>query len=97
MSTETLMLSALEDWTKALDQGGNIEVVYFDFAKAFDRVPFNELISKPVNIGLHPRIVNWIKNFITGRSFQLRVNESSSQSHPVIIGYFGASSSYQWN
>ncbi|EYB89180.1 hypothetical protein Y032_0235g3198 [Ancylostoma ceylanicum] len=85
-STETLMLSALEDWTKALDQGGNIDVIYFDFAKAFDRVPFNELISKLVNIGLHPRIVNWIKNFITGRSFQVRVNESFSHSHPVTSG-----------
>ncbi|EYC02201.1 hypothetical protein Y032_0101g3363 [Ancylostoma ceylanicum] len=80
------MLSTLEDWTKTLDHGGNIDVVYFDFAKAFDKVPFNELISKLANIGFHPRIVNWIKNFITGRSFQVKINESFSQSYPVTSG-----------
>ncbi|EYC13976.1 hypothetical protein Y032_0042g640 [Ancylostoma ceylanicum] len=55
-SSETLMLSTLEDWTKALDRRSNLDIVYF--AKTFDKAPFNELIFKLNKIGLHPRIKN---------------------------------------
>ncbi|EYC23317.1 hypothetical protein Y032_0015g2585 [Ancylostoma ceylanicum] len=85
-STETLMLSTLEDWTDTLDQGNNIDVVYFDFAKAFDKVPSAELIYKLGLIGLHPRLIKWIKNFISGRSFQVKVNECFSEICPVTSG-----------
>lgn len=85
-STETSMLVSLEEWTKALDQNLDVDVIFFDFSKAFDRVPFKELIFKLKNINLHPRIVKWISNFITGRSFQVKVNQSFSSAYPVTSG-----------
>lgn len=85
-STETLMLSALNDWTKALDQKINVDVVYFDFMKAFDKVPLSKLIYQLEKIGVHPRIIKWIKNFISDRSFQVRVNDSYSESIPATSG-----------
>ena len=38
-STTLQLLKVLDDWTDILDRGGSIDVVYFDFMKAFDKVP----------------------------------------------------------
>jgi len=40
------MLIILDDWTGMLEYGGQIDVIYTDFEKAFNRVPHNRLISK---------------------------------------------------
>jgi hypothetical protein len=37
-------LYCLSDWTKLLDLGRSLDVVYFDFAKAFDRLPIKLLL-----------------------------------------------------
>lgn len=85
-STETLMLSTLDDWTKSLDDNTDVDVVFFDFSKAFDKVPFKELIFKLQIFGIHPRIVKWVKNFITNRSFQVKVNDKFSRTYSITSG-----------
>ena len=36
----------MDDWTTQLDSGGQIGVIYTDFAKAFDTVPHHRLLFK---------------------------------------------------
>ncbi|PIO67729.1 hypothetical protein TELCIR_10512, partial [Teladorsagia circumcincta] len=36
-STISLMLESLNDWTSELDARKNVDVIYFDFEKAFDK------------------------------------------------------------
>ena len=38
-STALQLLKILDDWTNNLDQGKQIDVIYTDFEKAFDKVP----------------------------------------------------------
>ena len=38
-SCVTQLLSVLDDWTRAMMEGHNTDVVYFDFSKAFDNCP----------------------------------------------------------
>jgi len=45
-STVLQMLEILDDWTGMLEYGGEIDVIYTNFEKAFDRVPHNRLIRK---------------------------------------------------
>ena len=45
-SCTTQLLEALEDWTKILENGDPIDVVYRDFRKAFDSVPHERLLTK---------------------------------------------------
>ena len=33
------LMKILDDWTNNLDQGKQIDVIYTDFEKAFDKVP----------------------------------------------------------
>jgi hypothetical protein len=45
-STGLQLLEILDDWSKALESDGQINVVYTDFEKAFDKVLHKSLISK---------------------------------------------------
>ena len=66
-SCSTQLLLALNDWTKALDTGHSVGILYLDFAKSFDSVPYNRLISKLRSSGISGNLLEWIRNFLLGR------------------------------
>ena len=45
-SCTTNLMEYLEKLSAAMDEGTPVDVVYLDFAKAFDKVPTKRLISK---------------------------------------------------
>ena len=51
-STVLQLLHVLNIWTEILDQGDDLEVVYCDFMKAFDKVPHHRLVHKIENMEL---------------------------------------------
>ena len=42
----TNLLETFEQWTQILDDGGCIDVIYMDFMKAFDKVPYLRVLVK---------------------------------------------------
>lgn len=54
-------------------------MIYFDFEKAFDKVPHAKLFKKLEFVGIDPDIIRWIKNFLHERTYQVRVGHSFSQ------------------
>ena len=42
----TNLLTALNDWTSAMDSGTGTDIIFLDFQKAFDTVPHCRLIKK---------------------------------------------------
>jgi hypothetical protein len=50
-SVLTNLLSCVNSWTKSIDEGVSVDVVYLDFAKAFDRVSHKKLLYKVDQIG----------------------------------------------
>ena len=41
-----LKLCIMDEWTTQLDSGGQVDVIYTDFAKALDTVPQRRLLNK---------------------------------------------------
>ena len=72
------LLHMLDKWTEYLDYGGQIDAVYTDFEKAFDKVPHKRLLSKLRSYGINGNIINWMKDFLAGRKYREKVNGSYS-------------------
>lgn len=85
-STTLQLLRAMEDWTDAIDSGQQVDVVYFDFAKAFDSVPHKRLLAKLEAYGITGATLAWIKDFLTGREQKVSINGKSSRWHAVTSG-----------
>ncbi|XP_076039474.1 uncharacterized protein LOC143024548 [Oratosquilla oratoria] len=60
--------------TDRYDQGQVVDLILFDFAKAFDRVHHQTLIDKLVAIGILGNLLQWITSFLLGRSMKVTIN-----------------------
>ena len=71
----------MENWTYMLENGHPIDIIYTDFAKAFDRVPHKRLLQKMKDLGIIGNTLSWVRAFLSGRRQRVRVdNEFSSWS-----------------
>ena len=52
----TNLLNFMEEVTSELDNGNSVDVIYLDFAKAFDKVPHKRLLSKVEAHGITGKI-----------------------------------------
>ena len=66
-SCATNLLDFLEQVTKAVDSGKDVDVIYLDFAKAFDKVPTERLLRKLKAHGVEGQVAEWIKAWLTQR------------------------------
>ncbi len=67
------LLVAEERITQLTDSGEGVDLVYLDFAKAFDSVNHRMLCDKMLAYGICRFIVNWTRSFLSNRTFQVRV------------------------
>ena len=74
-SCVTQLLEFLEDIT--IDNGDDVDIIYLDFCKAFDKVPHKRLLQKLHGYGIRDKIHSWVKEFLSGRE-QVIVNGSKS-------------------
>ncbi len=58
----TNLLEFLEDVTKYVDEGNPVDVLYLDFAKAFDKVPHQRLVKKIAAHGIGDTVVKWVES-----------------------------------
>lgn len=65
--------------TNFLDVGEPVDVIYLDFAKAFDKVPHQRLLLKLEEIGIKEKLVNWIKNCLIGRKQRVIIGDNVSE------------------
>jgi len=81
-STILQLLHVLDSWVKNLE-GGQIDVIYMDFAKAFDKVPH---CRKLYSYGISDQLILWIKDLLLHKSQRVKINNEFSAWHSVISG-----------
>lgn len=45
----------------------SLALVFVDIGKVFDFVDHTVVITKAINLGLHPKLLAWLANFLSGR------------------------------
>ena len=86
----TQLLSVLDDCTRAMMEGyiyiTLIDVVYFDFSKAFDTVPHKRLIHKLRAYGIGGKLLEWLQSFLSDQEQSVVINSVFSSWRPVTSG-----------
>ena len=82
-SCTTQLLEFMEEATQALDRGEDVDVIYLDFAKAFDKVPHKRLLKKLTGYGIKGKVYNWIKEFLSNRKQRVVINGIQSEWRKV--------------
>ena len=85
-STGLQLLNVMEEWTSVLAEGGQIDVFYMDFHKAFDTVPDRRLLGKLESYGIRSKTKRWIASFLGDRRQRVMVNGTASEWRPVTSG-----------
>ncbi len=62
-----IVLCFFEEINKWVDDGSPVDVIYLDFKKAFDKVPYQRLLLKLKSHGMGDSIINWIEQWLTNR------------------------------
>ena len=66
-SPQTNMVEFLDKVTKWMDEGKCVDVIYFDFSKAFDKVCHKRLAVKMEAVGIRGKVKAWICEWLRGR------------------------------
>ena len=82
----TNLLVCMEKWSEILENNDTVDVIYTDFAKAFDSVPHQRLLVKLKGVGISENVLNWIKAFLSNRFQCVRVEDQCSSWKPVKSG-----------
>ena len=61
------LLSFLESVTASVDSKQNVDTIYLDFAKAFDKVPHQRLLLKLRAHGIDGVVCNWTEAWFKDR------------------------------
>ena len=73
--------------TELIENEADADLVYLDFAKAFDSVSNDRLICKLHNYDISGNLLLWIRNFLSHRRQQVQVNSTLSNLENVTNGF----------
>ena len=83
----TQLLDHVEYILRNLQENNEVDVIYLDYAKAFDKVDHEILLAKLRRLGVKGRLLKWIKNFLTENRFQtVLINGKRSFLASVLSG-----------
>ncbi|PKU38375.1 rna-directed dna polymerase from mobile element jockey-like [Limosa lapponica baueri] len=82
----TNLIAFYDGITGWIDEGRAVDVVYFDFSKAFDTVSHSILIDKLRKCGLEEWTVRWIENWLKERAQRVVIRGTESGWRSVTSG-----------
>jgi len=85
-SCTTELLEVVDKLCALLDNGDTVDMVYLDFAKAFDSVLHRRLLFKLQQYGITGPLFDWIKSFLLSRMQRVGVGGAMSSRAEVLSG-----------
>ena len=86
-SCTTQLLEVYHNIGKTLDEGGQVDIIFLDFSKAFDCVPHNLLLLKlKYYFGFDDALLKWFGDYLSARAQCVLINNVYSDFSDVISG-----------
>ena len=85
-SCQTNIMLCLERWTKIVDEGNGVDVAYFDYSKAFDKVSHRLLKQKLKAHGIGGKLMAWLEAWLEDREQRVVVGNAKSPWLEVFSG-----------
>ena len=80
----TQLLDHVDNILKTLNNGEEVDVIYLDYAKAFDKVDHKILLAKAKRYGISGQTLQWLTEFLANR-LQTVVVEGAKSSFSLVI------------
>ena len=84
--TQNQQLQFIDRLTSMYDKKAQVDIVYLDFSKAFDKVSHAKLLHVLHHYKFHNLLISWIANYLTERIQTTFVDSCYSDSSPVTSG-----------
>ena len=80
----TNLLHSMEEIISILDDGDSVDVLYLDFAKAFDKVSHQLLLTKLASLNISGKLIEWITAWLANRKQRVVLNGKESDWAKVL-------------
>ena len=85
-SCESQLIMTTHDFIEYLNNKQQIDAIFLDFSKAFDKVHHQSLLLKVKHYGIENNMFLWIKSFLEGRSQTVIIDGQESSCKRVLSG-----------
>ncbi len=85
-STNTQLLVVYHQILECIASGQEVDAIYLDFSKAFDKVQHNLLLLKLKSYGISDPTLSWFGSYLSERQQRVVINGHSSDWLPVTSG-----------
>ena len=85
-STLSQLLNQVETIIRTLESGQDLDSIYLDFAKAFDKVDHSILCTKLKKLRIGGKVGVWLHTFLSQRTQRVSANGALSSPSPVLSG-----------
>lgn len=85
-STTTNLVEFIDTVTAGMDSGGQVDAVYTDYSKAFDRIDHNILLDKLQSAGIRGDLLRWFASYVKDRCQTVVLGGYASAPSPIPSG-----------
>ncbi|CAB4022590.1 Hypothetical predicted protein, partial [Paramuricea clavata] len=85
-STTTQLLEVYHEILESVASGNEVDAIYLDFSKAFDKVPHHLLLRKLETLGIRGSLLSWFQSYLTDRQQRVVLHGVCSEWLPVTSG-----------
>lgn len=85
-SVETNLVLYSEYILKHLNSRIQVDAVYTDFSKAFDKISHDIMLNRLAEVGVHGSLLNWFESYLTGRLQAVSIGSCVSKFQLVTSG-----------